>query len=100
MILDHLMSQINIWVVLSIVCGLGAIFIAIYVPPLRSMMLTIGGAILAAGAFYAKGAKDQREAEKRKRDAMVKRLQKKYKDIDEKPVSPDDVQRRMKDGSF
>jgi hypothetical protein len=96
----NIINEINVWIVVAVVVGLACIAIAIYVPPIRGLMFAVGGVILAAAAFYAKGVRDQRELEKKKRDSAVKKVTDKYDKIDKRKTKPGDVEKRLKDGTF
>ena len=95
-IFDSLWGWIGIAGVIVICCGV----VAWFVPPLRNLAVAIGGVAIAAASIYSKGSRDRAALEKRRREEAIAKAQEKYKEIDKRPDSIEDVKRRLKDGTF
>lgn len=99
-IVQALFSSLAGWLgvagIVVVICGV----IAWFVPPLRTAALAVAGVALSVATIYAKGSRDRAALEQRRKDEAVKKLKEKYNEIDKRPDTPDDVARRLRDGSF
>jgi len=94
--LHSLWGWIGLGGVIIIICGV----VAWFIPGFRLVAIEIAGGILAATAIYAKGAKDAEALEAAKKEAAVKKAQEDYAKIDSRPDTDNDVDKRLRDGSF
>jgi hypothetical protein len=76
------------------------VIVGYLVPSLRLHALGVAGVVLTSASLVTKGARDEAAREKRRREAAVKKAQEDYAKIDARPDTPDDVAKRMRDGSF
>lgn len=82
-------------VAVAVCIGLSILF-----PSMRLPLLSAMGVVLTAASLVTKGARDEAAREKRRKDAAVKKATEDYAKIDARPDTPDDVAKRMRDGSF
>jgi hypothetical protein len=98
--MDFLFNSMWGWVgsatVIVILCGV----VAYFVPPLRRLAIGIAGLAATVAAIYAKGNRDRAAIERRQREEAVKRLNKKYDEIERRPDTTADVKRRLDNGTF
>lgn len=89
-----------LWISLGGVSVAGLIAAAWFIPFTRKYAVAAAlglGALLAA---YIKGARDNAESERRKRDAAVERARRDYDKIDSRPDDTGTVDKRLRDGRF
>jgi hypothetical protein len=89
-------AQLSIAAIIVIACLAGAWFL----PPFRRWFIGAASLVIAAGAIYAKGARDQAKSDKAKRDKAVKKAEEDYAKIDARPDDAGTVDKRLRDGSF
>ena len=82
--------------VIIVICGV----IAWFVPFLRRWAIEVILLVAGASALYLKGVADRSKREKELKDAAVKRNQEKFDKIDNRPDTPSDVDKRLRDGNF
>jgi xanthine/uracil permease len=86
--------------------GIGGVALAVaaavayFFPPFRNLAIVIGGAVVAIMFAYTKGNRDRAKLEAERREKAVKKVQEKYDEIDARPDSDSDVDKRLRDGSF
>lgn len=98
--IDFLFNSIWGWAGIGGVVIIGALAAAYFFPPFRKLALAVAAGAVAVLAIYSKGASDNARREKEKRDKAVKKAEKDYAKIDARPDKPDDVAKRLRDGSF
>lgn len=87
---------LSVAAVIIAICGV----IAWFVPLFRRIAVEIIVLVAGASAIYLKGVADRSKREKELKDAAVKRNQEKFDQIDARPDTSDDVDKRLRDGSF
>lgn len=78
----------------------GLLVLAWFVPPVRRLALEAAAIIFAAGAIYAKGAKDRADLETKRKEEAVRKAQEAYDKIDKRPDTTDDVTKRLRNDDF
>jgi hypothetical protein len=74
--------------------------VAWFFPPFRTWAIEAAVAILGATAIYAKGARDQSKRVNAQTEKAVGKAKADNEKIDARPDTPDDVDKRLRDGSF
>ena len=88
------------WVGMSTLIVIGCLAVAWFIPPLRRLAVEAAVVVGSAALLYAKGSADRASEERKKSDAAVKRNQEQFNKIDARPDTDDDVDKRLRDGSF
>lgn len=88
------------WLGLGGLSVAGLLAIAWFVPPLRNAAVAAAGVIMAAAAVYAKGNRDRAKLEQKRKDEAVRKVREKYDAIENRKDTPDDVDKRLRDGGF
>lgn len=82
--------------IIIVICGV----VFWFVPFLRRWAVEIALLVIGATAIYLKGVADRSKLEKEKKDAAVKRNQDAFDKIDRRPDTTNDVDKRLRNGSF
>lgn len=88
------------WLGLTGVIIAGCIALGYFFPPLRRLALEIGAIALTAATIYTKGNRDEAARQQKLKDEAVRKAQEDYGKIDSRPDTVDDVDKRLRDGSF
>lgn len=98
--MDLIFNSIWTWIGLAGVVVIGCIIVGYLFPSLRVAALAVAGAALTVAGAFAKGYNARARLERKRQDEAVRKVQRKYDDIDKKPYKPSDVERRIRDESF
>lgn len=98
--MDFLWHSTAAWLGLGGVAIVGLAVAAWFIPGFRLLALEIGGGILAAGALMAKGARDQKIRDEKRKEEAVRKAKESYAKIDARPDTPDTVTDRLRKHDF
>lgn len=93
---SSMLGWLGVTGVVVLICGV----VAWFVPPLRAPALAIAGVMISLATIYSKGNRDRAALEARRKEEAVRKAKVEYDAIDKRPDTPDDVSRRLRDGSF
>ena len=93
----QIFNAINGWYSLAGIIIVGCLVAAYYFPVFRQTFFGIAVVVGGAIAAYSKGVRDRAALERKQRDRMVKKINKKYDNIDK---ADPETKRRLDDGTF
>lgn len=97
---DWLFSHIWGWVGVTTIVVAACVAVGWFFPQLRTAAAALAAAAISATAIYGKGRRDRAAEEKRKKEEAVRRVEEKYDEIDKRPDTPSDVEKRLDRGTF
>lgn len=79
---------------------IGCVVVGYFIPSLRLAALAAAGVALSAASIFTKGYNARSKLEQKRREEAVAKRQKDDARIDNRPDTPADVSKRLRDGSF
>lgn len=98
--LDFIFNNIYGWIGLAGIIVVTCVALGIIFPSLRGAAVAVATVAVAAAGIYAKGQRDRAALEKKRRDAAVDEVQKKYTKIDKRKDTEDDLDKKLRRGDF
>jgi hypothetical protein len=79
---------------------IGCIVVGYFIPSVRMWAIGVAGVVLSGAAIYTKGNRDRAALEAKRKEEAVAKARKEYDEIDNRPDTPDDVARRLREHGF
>jgi hypothetical protein len=98
--MDFLFNSIWGWLGIGGTVIAVALAVAWFIPPFRKLALTVAAFAAGVLAVYAKGASDAKRRERERSEAAVRKINKKYGEIDARPDDDSTVDRKLRGGKF
>lgn len=95
-LLDHMWATMSVATLIVIACGA----IAWFIPPLRRIAIEVGVFVAGLAVVFTRGYLTAKRERAAKDEKMVKRAQEKFDEIDRRPDTSDDLDKRLRDGKF
>lgn len=95
-ILDHYIATASLTVIIVAAC----VAVAWFFPMFRRIAIEVAVGVLGAMAIFTRGYMTAKKEEREKDEKMVKKAQEKFDEIDRRPDTGSDVDKRLRDGKF
>lgn len=95
-ILDHYIATLSLATLFVIGCGA----VAWFFPPLRRLAIEAAVLVIGALAIFTRGYMTAKKEERAKDEKMVKKAQEKFDEIERRPDTDSDLDKRLRDGRF
>lgn len=97
---DTLWHSVAVQLGLAGVVIAGLLAAAWFFPMFRRWLLGAAGLVFVAASIYAKGARDAKNAERKRTEAAVRKRQAEDAAVDARPDDAGTVDKRLRDGNF
>jgi hypothetical protein len=95
-ILDHYIATLSVSTLFVIGCGA----VAWFFPPLRRLAVEAAVLVIGALAIFTRGYMTAKREDRERSEKAVKKAQEKFDEIERRPDTNSDLDKRLRDGKF